>query len=155
MLKQLKITVPIFSSFAILSFLSCNLAVCAFYCLIFISEVRTKKYIDFATIFFLSLLFDAYTSRFIGISIIPLASFFAASNQLRSILPNAPIIIQIYCFFMLSCICELFHSMLIFLMTMDLNLTERISQILLATFIMSTFYVADIIFLRIRNKYAR
>jgi hypothetical protein len=151
MLKQLKIPVSILISFAALSFLHCDFAVCALYCLIFISEVRSKKYIDFATVFFISVFFDAYTSRFTGISAIPLTIFFIASNQLRPVLANAQAIIQIYCFSALLCICKFFHSVIIFLLTMNLNLIDHIFQILLATSILSVFYIGEIIFLKAKN----
>jgi hypothetical protein len=154
-LKQLETHVFTFLSFAMLSFLSCDLAICALYCSIFISEIRSEKYINFATVFFISVFFDAYTSRFMGVSAIPLTIFFVASKRLRSILPNAQLIVRIYCFFMLLCVCEFFHSLLILALTMNLNLTERLSKISLATLILSIFYIGEIVFLKVKNWYAR
>ena len=154
MLKYLRTAVLAFICFMALSFLSCDFAFCALYCLLFISEVRGENYINFAAIFLITVFTDIYTSKFIGIYIITLAILFIISRQLKSLLPNSSPKIATCCFFASLCICEFFYSFLIFLLGIDPNLIEHIFQLLLTTLIFIVFSVMEIIFIKIRKSYA-
>jgi hypothetical protein len=136
-------------SFMAMAFLSCNIAICVMYLIIFASEMGSRRYVNSKTILVSSVLFDAYTSQFVMISFVPFIVLYVLTKKLRPMLKNAKLLAVMYCFFVFLCLAEFLQSLLIFLANANPDLHEHLFRVLMSTGIFVVYCTVGNLFPRI------
>jgi hypothetical protein len=130
--------VKVFVFFLLVYLFFTNLAFGAMFSLIFVSNFCRKKYINYPTIFLISIFWDIYSSAFVGISCVTFAIFYFLTHKCKLAFQNFKI--NIGYLFLFLCCSKLLMFILINFLGYNYDILSHCTQISWSLLIYAVYY---------------